>query len=91
MGLDPGTPGSPPEPKADAQPLSHPGTRKLTILNVVRTCGSHYMPIKFQLKVLKGFGLDQGSSSWASLTFQADNSTCRGCAERHPNLYPLDP
>ena len=24
-GLDPGTPGSPPEPKADAQPLSHPG------------------------------------------------------------------
>ena len=25
MGLDPGTPGSCPEPKADAQPLSHPG------------------------------------------------------------------
>ena len=25
MGLDPGTPGSHPEPKADAQPLSHPG------------------------------------------------------------------
>ena len=24
-GLDPGTPGSHPEPKADAQPLSHPG------------------------------------------------------------------
>ena len=24
-GLDPGTPGSQPEPKADAQPLSHPG------------------------------------------------------------------
>ena len=24
-GLDPGTPGSCPEPKADAQPLSHPG------------------------------------------------------------------
>ena len=24
-GLDPGTPGSRPEPKADAQPLSHPG------------------------------------------------------------------
>ena len=25
-GLSPRTPGSPPEPKADAQPLSHPGT-----------------------------------------------------------------
>ena len=25
VGLDPGTPGSHPEPKADAQPLSHPG------------------------------------------------------------------
>ena len=25
VGLDPGTPGSRPEPKADAQPLSHPG------------------------------------------------------------------
>ena len=25
MGLDPGTPGSCPGPKADAQPLSHPG------------------------------------------------------------------
>ena len=25
MGLDPRTPGSHPEPKADAQPLSHPG------------------------------------------------------------------
>ena len=25
VGLDPGTPGSCPEPKADAQPLSHPG------------------------------------------------------------------
>ena len=26
VGLDPETPGSHPEPKADAQPLSHPGT-----------------------------------------------------------------
>ena len=25
VGLDPGTPGSRPGPKADAQPLSHPG------------------------------------------------------------------
>ena len=25
MGLDPGTPGSHPEPKVDVQPLSHPG------------------------------------------------------------------
>ena len=28
-GLDPRTPGSLPEPKADAQPLSHPGVPKL--------------------------------------------------------------
>ena len=26
-GFDPGTPGSGPEPKADAQPLSHPGAK----------------------------------------------------------------
>ena len=29
MGLDPRTPGSCPEPKADAQPLSHPGAPHL--------------------------------------------------------------
>ena len=28
MGLDPGSPGSHPEPKADAQLLSHPGVPK---------------------------------------------------------------
>ena len=28
-GLDPGTPGSCPEPKADTQPLSHPGVPDL--------------------------------------------------------------
>ena len=28
VGLDPRTPGSQPEPKADAQPLSHPGAPK---------------------------------------------------------------
>ena len=31
-GLDPGTPGSHPEPKADAQPLSHPGVPEHTVL-----------------------------------------------------------
>ena len=29
VGLDPRTPGSRPEPKADAQPLSHPGVPHL--------------------------------------------------------------
>ena len=29
VGLDPRTPGSHPGPKADAQPLSHPGTPKV--------------------------------------------------------------
>ena len=32
VGLNPGTPGSRPEPKADAQPLSHPGVPLLQIL-----------------------------------------------------------
>ena len=31
MGLDPRTPGSCPEPKADAQPLSHPSAPESTI------------------------------------------------------------
>ena len=32
VGLDPWSPGSHPELKADAQPLSHPGTQTLKIL-----------------------------------------------------------
>ena len=31
MGLDPGTMGSHPEPKADAQPLSHPGVLEFQV------------------------------------------------------------
>ena len=34
MGLDPGTAGSHPELKADAQPLSHPGVPIKYILNI---------------------------------------------------------
>ena len=36
-GLDPGTPGSRPEPKADAQPLSHLGVPTLTLLSQLST------------------------------------------------------
>ena len=32
MGLDPRTPGSRPEPKADGQPLSHPGVPLIIVL-----------------------------------------------------------
>ena len=32
MGLDPATPGSRTEPKADAQPLNHPGVPEIRIL-----------------------------------------------------------
>ena len=32
VGLDPRTPGSHPEPKADGQPLSHPGAPRLASL-----------------------------------------------------------
>ena len=37
VGLDPGTPGSHPEPKADAQSLSHPGVPYvwLLLLNIM--------------------------------------------------------
>ena len=31
VGLDPGSPGSRPEPKADTQPLSHPGAPHMSI------------------------------------------------------------
>ena len=37
MGLDPRAPESSPEPKAEAQSLSHPGTPNKTILNAVGT------------------------------------------------------
>ena len=37
MGLDPGTPGSCPEPKEDAQPLSHPGGPHLTLIYTAST------------------------------------------------------
>ena len=33
MGLDPGTPGSHPEPKADTQPLSHPRIPVLSLID----------------------------------------------------------
>ena len=33
VGLDPGTPGSRPEPKASAKPLSHPGIPNGSFLN----------------------------------------------------------
>ena len=33
VGLNPGTVGSCPEPKADAQPLSHPGVLRISIFN----------------------------------------------------------
>ena len=37
VGLDPGTLGSHPEPKADAQPLSHPGAPSSEILMLTLT------------------------------------------------------
>ena len=35
VGLDPGTPGSHPRPKAGAKPLSHPGIPLILLLNMV--------------------------------------------------------
>lgn len=47
---NPGTPGSCPEPKADAQPLSHPGTHSVVfewnvnVLNVVFEYHTNTLP-----------------------------------------------
>ena len=40
-GLDPRTPGSHPEPKADVQPLSHPGISEKILKN---SCTVYYAP-----------------------------------------------
>ena len=46
--LNPGTPGSRPEPKADAQPLSHPGVPlEMSLVQKVVFCFSHFL--KFNL------------------------------------------
>ena len=39
VGLDPGTPGSQPEPEADAQPLSHPGVPRLVFHKLLSHSG----------------------------------------------------
>ena len=48
MGLDPRTPGSQPEPKADAQPLSHPGAPRhifnKDIIATVTPLTTDYLP-----------------------------------------------
>ena len=37
VGLDPQTPGSSPEPKTDAQPLSHPGVPQQLLNQIINT------------------------------------------------------
>ena len=44
LGLDPGSPGSRPEPQADAQPLSHPGLPKMLWLSLFINCGGQDIP-----------------------------------------------
>ena len=44
VGLDPGTPGSRPELKADAQPLSHPGVPSKCFLKVLYSLKSKGNP-----------------------------------------------
>ena len=51
MGLDPGTLGSRPEPKADTQPLSHPGIPKVhTLDSVIPLVGSYAEEIILNMK-----------------------------------------
>ena len=48
MGFDPGTPGSHRGPKADAQPLSHPGAPRNTILkNRLPVCKAQIIKILY--------------------------------------------
>ena len=50
MGLDPRTPGSRPEPKADAEPLSHPGAPENLLLKdllIAREVGPEAMLVWF--------------------------------------------
>ena len=50
VGLDPPTLGSRPEPKTDAQLLSHPGVPHLTILTLSKLCRNcPYAHLSFQL------------------------------------------
>ena len=58
MGLDPGTLGSCPEPKADTQPLSHPGIlrsflilmqRRLSIIYLMGHAIGVYLYVRFYL------------------------------------------
>ena len=48
VGLDPGTPESCPEPKADTEPLSHPDIPKMLLFNLVYWCN------KIPVKILEG-------------------------------------
>ena len=57
VGLDPRTPGSQPEPKADAQPLSHPGAQ-ITIfkrLILFFSLENFFLSLEFKLEVKPGF------------------------------------
>ena len=54
MGLDPRTPGLQPEPKADTQPLGHPGGPKVFIIAQIR--GHHPGPQKQNLWAQKNKG-----------------------------------
>ena len=47
VGLDPGTPGSPPEPKVEAQPLGHPGANIYASLSSGIDAQGHYCCIPF--------------------------------------------
>ena len=45
VGLDSGTPGSCPEPKADAQPLSHPGVPTASFRTLFLVLVNHLLQI----------------------------------------------
>ena len=57
MGLNSGTLGSRPEPKADTQPLSHPGVPNSTLLG-------NYVVFHKYISPRQGKILETGPSSW---------------------------
>ena len=73
--LDPRTPGSRPEPKADTQPLSNPGVPKNLTLkkkDLRPVVGKVGYPLETPGKLIKHPGLVQPQTKWISICGDTD-------------------
>ena len=69
VGLNPRIPGSRPEPKADAQPLSHPGAPYKTLLNQNNCSSSFFIFLRFYSR-LEQRGRDKKTPHWVQSLMQ---------------------